>query len=945
MTVEVEIRKGGADVADWEDYSTVHRVEQLEVAHKAHNGESAQFSVTLDDDDGEIGNDASLPGGLTARYASAHAVVVVRETATTPPTVIGRGRYSQKTVHRVDNAMGRSRQVEIGVDDANMHLRGLGFLEPQVRPEETDVERMEWLLATHLQGTPRFTTNLTSRIISDTPITMPEHTYAAGEQPFDVLNDCIRASAKIGFVTVDDELYYAPVTDESYYAGMRISDRENEHNFEGTCATGGSEELLGINASDDGTNAVSDFPAWGGGLEERVEITASSAVPVGGSMLAFVSTNKDGVNAARDRQVYDERGNTWVLDGEAPVSGTSDTMCQVWRCLPTVAIQVGDWIRFATLGTTTGDSESGGRVLGVFGYPDHLSDPVEGANASGFSAAPALGSTQAAPYTVVAASIPDNSAGGAAGDGGWTDLIPFTQLNGAGVHMTGLLAQALEPGSGGAWAGSVDQNRDWSALSIGYTRGIDTDSLPTFPPIDPKSIEIGQELLSGGVLRYGGDGFVTETRDTVKDEYDYWVEAVNEDGVDDATAAADRLAHIIDEQQYESRTYDLAVLLRADQVCLVKPGQMIDIKARAIPDADDAYVTRRIAELRRLWAGPGYYLHQFKLDRPLLAGRRTPGTRDRALVTMPRGGDDILDNANASDGGDSTKYAGEHHVHGTGVQVREVDGAPSEDNVTQIRFSNGAVTVLSDGVVEVDAGGGPSELNDLSDVNTAGQANGNFLQRASGVWVPIGSIPANKVALTDAPGDWTATDLEALAAEIADAIIVAAGSGVPGTSLVVYPAIPMALNSTATEGGVNAGLLVPIVIPAPMRIVALRVHTGTSAVGTNEWGLFDYSVDPTACVKVAGGSGALNGGNPSWSSIAAVGAPVVVPAGTYALILKLAPTNTPTIRITATTSGTGVKRIGTYTWDNTPDLTTTWADSANLPHMYLRGEYAGGTDY
>lgn len=211
------------------------------------------------------------------------------------------------------------------------------------------------------------------------------------------------------------------------------------------------------------------------------------------------------------------------------------------------------------------------------------------------------------------------------------------------------------------------------------------------------------------------------------------------------------------------------------------------------------------------------------------------------------------------------------------------------------------------------------------------------------------SVAADQVTVVDADGNWIGTNAEAIFEEIADAIdaiVVGSGSGgISGTPLVVYPSIPMTLNSTATENGTDAGLLLPIVIPAPMRIIDLRVHTGTSAVGTNEWGLFDYSTDPTACVKLAGGQGALNGGNPSWSSIAAAGAPVIVPAGTYMLIFKLANANVPALRITAVTAGSGVKRIGTYTWDNTPDLTTSWADSSNLLHCYLRGEYTNGTNY
>lgn len=228
---------------------------------------------------------------------------------------------------------------------------------------------------------------------------------------------------------------------------------------------------LGAACSNLGTNIASDYPAWSGDNEERVEVSSSEAVPAGGTVMVVVSTNKDGANAARDRVVYDERGNTYVMDDESPIVGTADWVSQIWRAADIgTAIQVGDYIRFATnVGTGTGDSESGGRCIDVSAWDGPLTDPVVGTNATGFGATPTVASTAVGDVTYVGLSAFDD--GTITGDADWSDLNGSESVIASGAGNGGVLAEYLSPGDGQSWAASIDQSRDWSITSVAYSTG------------------------------------------------------------------------------------------------------------------------------------------------------------------------------------------------------------------------------------------------------------------------------------------------------------------------------------------------------------------------------------------------------------------------------------------------------------------------------------------
>lgn len=168
-----------------------------------------------------------------------------------------------------------------------------------------------------------------------------------------------------------------------------------------------------------------------------------------------------------------------------------------------------------------------------------------------------------------------------------------------------------------------------------------------------------------------------------------------------------------------------------------------------------------------------------------------------------------------------------------------------------------------------------------------------------------------------------------------------------GGSLVGHPVSITGVGVPLTGGGTLAvsadrGDAIPIIIPEIMYLRGLAIRCTATSSGTVEWGLFDYSIDPTTCVKVAGGSGALSA--TGYFLLAATGAPVTVQPGNYMLIVKWPTTNRPTISTESTAStqaGSGMKTIGTYTWDDTPDLTTGWAGTSLVMIARLVGDLTG----
>ena len=616
MSLQVTIINGGGTAAPTVDLTSRLRADQgLQLGNRAFNGESAQSTLVIDDDDGEYGNEESLPVGLTMLSIAAHNAVTVTETATTPDTVLVRGRVIPKEIGRADLWQDRARQLTVRLDDYNADLKGLTLLTEQARGSETDVARVTWVYNTYLAGSPRFTTNLTSGIVAGNTVTVPAKTYEIGTPIIDILSECAIAAEKTFFVMADGTFYYAVFNDQSQLAGLRISDREDEINLESSAATvavaattgllgdsgATAEILLNIPSSDvdralyvwvrntsGGTITVQwQHDATDPGTKENLTKIASTALADSNELALFRLINptpRSGVNShvlVTDSAAQEKMIAIFYLTGvdQAAPNGTvvfntgTGTSSTVTAAGSGMAINAACWFANNQTGMAN-PTPGGGQTPGFVDFDDRAFGQPDSEAGSGYGAATPT----------------------------WT------------------------------WSSS----QDWAAGAV-YVNG---GSIATYPPIwtGPASTEDGQGLLSGAVMRYGGSGAVTEVRTAVKEDYDYWVETIHDSQAVDAADATARLSAILDIRQYEKRTYQVAVQLHRTKVDLLMAGQMISIKARAIPDADDQYRTRRIASLEWQWLGPEHWLAVMELDRPLNmqgAGAGS-GSGQAALATRPK---------------------------------------------------------------------------------------------------------------------------------------------------------------------------------------------------------------------------------------------------------------------------------------------------------------------
>lgn len=231
---------------------------------------------------------------------------------------------------------------------------------------------------------------------------------------------------------------------------------------------------LGAACSNSGVNELSDFPAWSGDREERVEITSAGTVAAGSTLIAVVTWNQDGSNASRTETVYDEAGNTWTKDAESTPQGSSDAISQIWRSNLINSVSAGQYIRFAVnLGSSLlPGSEIGGRCIGVYAFGGTLSNPVEQARNKAFSSSFSLAASTG-PLVVVGLAFQVQATKTIAGDGDWTPMVPYTGIDGAGGGNVGsahIYAQYLQPAAAESWTASVTGSVDWSAIAVAYVR-------------------------------------------------------------------------------------------------------------------------------------------------------------------------------------------------------------------------------------------------------------------------------------------------------------------------------------------------------------------------------------------------------------------------------------------------------------------------------------------
>lgn len=205
----------------------------------------------------------------------------------------------------------------------------------------------------------------------------------------------------------------------------------------------------------------------------------------------------------------------------------------------------------------------------------------------------------------------------------------------------------------------------------------------------------------------------------------------------------------------------------------------------------------------------------------------------------------------------------------------------------------------------------------------------------------------------DAAGEAvTITAWESCRATAAQVAALSSGSGagsgaVPGYQVAAVPA-GFTLDATNPETTpTSRTFALPLTLVSPMYVASLVLRASTGATGVVRWGLFSYTANsatptasPAAAVQVVGGSAALSASGVR--EIAADGAPALVPAGNYMLMIRFPDANVPSVyrqNTGGTNSAPGItqrKKDG-VAWGGTIDLTTGWADDIAVLWTYLHG--------
>jgi hypothetical protein len=197
---------------------------------------------------------------------------------------------------------------------------------------------------------------------------------------------------------------------------------------------------------------------------------------------------------------------------------------------------------------------------------------------------------------------------------------------------------------------------------------------------------------------------------------------------------------------------------------------------------------------------------------------------------------------------------------------------------------------------------------------------------------------ASAISVLDTATNFTGTDVEAVLAELQDNIDAVSGGSFTGQPIAVTPVAPLGAPTNATNNTADLAFATPILVPGPMKVTGLLIHVGTSNTGQVQWGLFEYTSNPAAATKLAGGTQAPGGTGDRL--FAATSAPVDVAAGAYMIVVKQPAANVPTLSVQlGAGSVTAWNQIWTtYTWDDTPDFTSaSWATNGNILRMALVG--------
>lgn len=317
-----------------------------------------------------------------------------------------------------------------------------------------------------------------------------------------------------------------------------------------------------------------------------------------------------------------------------------------------------------------------------------------------------------------------------------------------------------------------------------------------------------------------------------------------------------------------------------------------------------------------------------------LVGTADGGLSAEIVVGTAPGGE--LGGTWASPTVDATHSGSAHHTEShasrhasAGADAVKLDDLAATDDNTDLDASASAHGLLlklgggstnylrADGTWAAPSGAGaPSSVDYL-----VGTADGGLSAE-----IVVGTSPGGELG-----GTWASPTVDAThsgSPHVTGHQIIAAPMGFSG---------PVATNNTTPA--VNAAYLTPIYIGSPMYVHSVYTHMQAASSGTWTGGLFDFTASVTAATKLVAFSGTLNG--TGLQAIAATGAPVLVQPGGYALIMLAPAANSGSMYRSQTVSSLLARSQASYAWDDTPDLSTGWANTTNFYQWFLVGDLSG----
>ncbi|HET7664695.1 MAG TPA: hypothetical protein VFK56_01135, partial [Mycobacterium sp.] len=246
MTAKIKVTLGGATDATVLEYTDVVPFQSVgdntprwNLAMRCANGEDAQGTFIIDDDEGAI------PKADGTRNIAAHNVVELTEDASGTEYTLFHGRISPKSVSRnEDLPFGNAIQHTITVD-APGDIRLLQLTEDWERSAETDYARLVALqaytlngassTATHYSNTTTITVSSTHLAPNTNTVSMPAKTYPAGTPIRDIIQDCADSAGKIWAEVMHHSggshrclLYILESDHTTYLSTVKISDDPDE---------------------------------------------------------------------------------------------------------------------------------------------------------------------------------------------------------------------------------------------------------------------------------------------------------------------------------------------------------------------------------------------------------------------------------------------------------------------------------------------------------------------------------------------------------------------------------------------------------------------------------------------------------------------------------------------------------------------------------------------